>query len=323
MELSCAIIRRAPARKVHYASRPLPCAPISLSPLPPPSPLLQHQADEPYGITLSRSPSAAGYLGPSGWLPRPSCPCSGHESIHGFGAYCKGWEFPGQTPWCYTSDNCTEASGTGGPGDSRFVDCVRDVPPPPPGEPPPAPAPAPTPEPPHPPPPPWRLNTDGWGTPIDCPCSGYSSKLGFGAHCRGWEFEGQTPWCYVNASCGAVPSGTFGEKFMECSRDPGAAPSTGRRLEGAAKGHARSDAATKPAKKENTRKEPTPLSIKVEQATGKKSGHDKTTHKMLEKARASGGNVVVPRKVAGRSAVQVRGVGQERGWGTCGEGRGG
>jgi hypothetical protein len=41
-----------------------------------------------------------GYLGPEGWAAAPGCACTGHESVHGFGAFCKGWEFAGQTPWC-------------------------------------------------------------------------------------------------------------------------------------------------------------------------------------------------------------------------------
>jgi hypothetical protein len=41
-----------------------------------------------------------GYLGPEGWEATPGCACTGHESVHGFGAFCKGWEFAGQTPWC-------------------------------------------------------------------------------------------------------------------------------------------------------------------------------------------------------------------------------
>ena len=41
-----------------------------------------------------------GYLGPEGYNPPKGCSCSGLESVHGFGAYCKGWEFAGQKPHC-------------------------------------------------------------------------------------------------------------------------------------------------------------------------------------------------------------------------------
>ena len=108
-----------------------------------------------------------GYLGPDGWLPEPGCHCTGMESIHGFGAYCKGWEFPGQTPWCYVNEECGGALGTTG---ARFMDCVAndsvEVSPPP--------------------PPPLRLveSHDGWGTPQGCPCSGWSNKHGYGAYCK-------------------------------------------------------------------------------------------------------------------------------------------
>jgi len=47
-------------------------------------------------------------------------------------------------------------------------------------------------------------------------------------------------------------------------------------------------------KRENTRKEPTPLSVQVEQATGKSSKSDKSTHKKLDKARESKGAIQLP-----------------------------
>jgi hypothetical protein len=55
-----------------------------------------------------------GYLGPDGWKEAEGCPCSGHESVHGFGSYCRGWEFAGQTPWCYVGDTCESATGPNG-----------------------------------------------------------------------------------------------------------------------------------------------------------------------------------------------------------------
>jgi hypothetical protein len=57
-----------------------------------------------------------------------------------------------------------------------------------------------------------------------CSCTGNSSSLGFGAHCKGWEFAGQTPWCYVEPSClaaatGAPSGGTgsFGLAYEDCA----------------------------------------------------------------------------------------------------------
>ena len=139
-----------------------------------------------------------GYLGPEGYNPPKGCSCSGLESVHGFGAYCKGWEFPGQLPWCYVADSCT-ADGTHGSLGAKFVDCVSNITaPPPPPSPPPDP---PSPPPPPPPPAPWVASRDGWGTPKGCECNGYSNKHGYGAYCKAWEVPDQQPWCYVDASC--------------------------------------------------------------------------------------------------------------------------
>jgi len=114
----------------------------------------------------------------------------------GFGGFCRGWEFVGQTPWCYTNNDCPDATG---PEGAKYKDCIQLAqPPPPPSPPPPPPAPPPPPS-----PPPVKIveSKGGWGTPEQCPCSGWSSKHGFGSYCKGWELEGQTPWCYVTEAC--------------------------------------------------------------------------------------------------------------------------
>ena len=207
--------------------------------------------------------------------------------MHGFGAECRDWEFPGQTPWCYTdSDSCASASGAAGTFESKHVECVRNVPPPPPAppsSPPPMPSPPP---PPSPPPAPWAENRGGWGGPSDCLCSGYNSSLGFGAHCAGWEFDGQTPWCYVASSCPAVAStststGSFGHAFFTCTKKPSGGLSNflGRRQrrrlldvapvasvadKRATKEMAKVAKKEKVAKKKVAEKEPTPLSKQAE-----------------------------------------------------------
>ena len=182
---------------------------------------------------------------------------------------------------CYTdSDSCATASGTAGSFESKHVECVRNVPPPPPmppSSPPPMPSPPP---PPSPPPAPWAENRAGWGGPSDCLCSGYNSSLGFGAHCAGWEFEGQTPWCYVASSCGTVAStGSFGQAFFTCTKKPsGLSALMGRRLRAVAapaekklvKEQDKAAKKDKAVKKMVAEKEPTPLSKMVEEATGKK-----------------------------------------------------
>ncbi|KAL1515781.1 hypothetical protein AB1Y20_002397 [Prymnesium parvum] len=65
-----------------------------------------------------------------------------------------------------------------------------------------------------------------------CPCSGYSNDHGFGMYCYSWEYEAQTPWCYVLDSCdikvptvqtdssaaaaAATGRGSFGRKYEDC-----------------------------------------------------------------------------------------------------------
>ena len=254
--------------------------------------------------------SQTGFLGPQGWIAPPGCACSGHESVHGFGAECRGWEFAGQTPWCYTdSDSCATASGTAGSFESKHVECVRNVPPPPPmppSSPPPMPSPPP---PPSPPPAPWAENRGGWGGPSDCLCSGYNSSLGFGAHCAGWEFEGQTPWCYVASTCPAVAStGSFGQAFFTCTKKPsGLSALMGRRLRAIValaekklvKEQDKAAKKEKVAKKKVAEKEPTPLSKMVEVATGKKVT-SKAGEKVLADARAKAGVVTATAKQVGK-----------------------
>ena len=48
-----------------------------------------------------------------------------------------------------------------------------------------------------------RVDGEGWRPRAACPCSGYTSAHGFGAHCRGWEAVGQVPWtCLGGATSG-------------------------------------------------------------------------------------------------------------------------
>ena len=52
-----------------------------------------------------------------------------------------------------------------------------------------------------------------------CNCSGYQNSHGFGASCKGWEFEGQNPWCYVEPACkgdGGGSNGSFGQPYEDC-----------------------------------------------------------------------------------------------------------
>mmetsp|Transcript_29464 Transcript_29464/g.93157 ORF Transcript_29464/g.93157 Transcript_29464/m.93157 type:complete len:527 (-) Transcript_29464:260-1840(-) len=170
-----------------------------------------------------------GYLGPEGWEPAAGCACSGRESIHGFGGFCRGWEFVGQTPWCYTNNDCPDATG---PEGAKYKDCIQLAqPPPPPSPPPPPPAPPPPPS-----PPPVKIieSKSGWGTPEQCPCSGWSSKHGFGAYCKGWELEGQTPWCYVTEACPTTMTagGSFAHRYIQCTEVQGTLSKLlGRRLQ--------------------------------------------------------------------------------------------
>ena len=197
------------------------------------------------------------------------CQCSGFSNEHGFGRYCHSWEtdmrahptiggapspqpvpdrshdrFPlgpslcAETPWCYVDELCKGASVSGGSFGRRHDECRQ----------------------------PWeRLDaaatsaeggdaaaaahdTDAppvdvpnpaleWTAPPGCPCSGVTSPLGFGAACKGWEFVGQTPWCYVFDNCtqaavGVGTRGSFGRRYLECvlTEAAGAAGEAGRQL---------------------------------------------------------------------------------------------
>ena len=157
---------------------------------------------------------------------------------HMFRSYCKGWEFEGQIPWCYINASCRagggEAGGTQqGSFGQPYEDCYETFP----GE-----QPAggssswslPSPSPPPPPP----VNAAVAVSPrlrprSGCACSGYKNAHGFGAHCEGWEFAGQTPWCYVSPECHkarggdeAAVQGSFGQPYEDCEEPPAA----GRRL---------------------------------------------------------------------------------------------
>ena len=78
--------------------------------------------------------------------------------------------------------------------------------------------------------------------PRGCPCSGVRSALGYGGRCKGWEYEGQAPWCYVHDNCSLASAagrpGSFGHRYLDCViaddvADDVAAPSGGRRLHSA------------------------------------------------------------------------------------------
>ena len=145
-------------------------------------------------------------------LSASGCKCSGFSNAHGLGRFCHPWEDPMQEAWCYVSDNCSSASSRGSFG-RRYEACDK--------------------------PPEYHDQDDEYiqqqrSQYVDgpksilvpasgCNCSGYTSKLGFGGHCSGWEYEGQTPWCYVARDCLYSPSrwarsdnGSFGQPFEEC-----------------------------------------------------------------------------------------------------------
>ena len=160
---------------------------------------------------------------------------------HGFGAYCRGWEL-GRTPWCYV-DNCSLVESTGSSARARRVRLERlvaaaaaaepaepaaaanppDPPPPPPSPPPPPP----------PPPKPWVESSEGWARPTRAR-AGVLEQARLGA-CKGWELEGQTPWCYVTPECDVpMNGGSFGKHFIECTKKPagGLGSLFGRMLKG-------------------------------------------------------------------------------------------
>ena len=91
-----------------------------------------------------------------GWRAPEGCPCSGYRNRHGYGDSCKAWEevnAPGQTPWCYTTANCSHYGGKRGSFGHRHIECepFYESSPPQASPPPPSPPPPPPPPPPSPP----------------------------------------------------------------------------------------------------------------------------------------------------------------------------
>lgn len=50
------------------------------------------------------------------------CACSGYSNDHGFGAYCYGWEYETQVPWCYVDGSCASQETKGSFG-RKYADC--------------------------------------------------------------------------------------------------------------------------------------------------------------------------------------------------------
>ena len=144
---------------------------------------------------------------------------AGYSNAFGLGRFCHPWEDAMQESWCYVSDNCSSATSRGSFG-RRYESCEK---------------------------PPdvpddsdymrqqsaaFEPDTGGSASTLvpasGCKCSGFSSKLGFGSYCKGWEYEGQTPWCYVGADCSAgaggasnerwarTENGSFGQPYEDC-----------------------------------------------------------------------------------------------------------
>ena len=160
------------------------------------------------------------------------CTCTGFSNEHGFGRYCHPWEDDMEAPWCYVHEDCK--GGTLGSFGRRHDTCsvlsryddagvANATAAPPPDD--------------------FALPPDGSGgqdggavryvAPYGCPCSGVRSPLGFGGSCRGWEYEGQAPWCYVFDNCSlasaAGPPGSFGHRHIDCVLE--ARDADGRRLQ--------------------------------------------------------------------------------------------
>ena len=149
------------------------------------------------------------------------CACSGFSNDHGFGRFCHPWETDDQEPWCYVNSSCPSTSARGSFG-KRYEACslpnaYTDSGHFGPDE---------------------QLNEsslfDQYGRPTGaaelklmpasgCNCSGFQNRHGFGGSCKGWEFEGQNPWCYVEPSCkgqdaggGGFSNGSFGQPYEDC-----------------------------------------------------------------------------------------------------------
>jgi hypothetical protein len=146
-------------------------------------------------------------------VSRSGCNCTGFSNEHGFGRYCHSWELSYQDAWCYVDETCQ--GGKKGSFGRRHEVCTPEPPPPPKDE---------------------HNYSDylrnknnnneeyvgKWRAPKECPCSGWSSKLGFGASCKAWEEKiapHQTPWCYVADSCALAEKkkGSFGRKHIDCT----------------------------------------------------------------------------------------------------------
>lgn len=190
------------------------------------------------GLRLAGSSIAPWLESTGGMISASGCRCTGTSNEHGFGRYCHPWETADQTPWCYVHSTCPSAvqGSFGRKHDvctllNRFDDFQFN-------------ASTPTDE--------LGMTAAGdageltsreltYVAPPGCPCSGYRSALGYGSQCRGWEYEGQTPWCYVFDNCSLASAqggtGSFGHRFLDCVlEDPsrrlqqGEEPS-GRRLQ--------------------------------------------------------------------------------------------
>ena len=141
---------------------------------------------------------------------RSGCNCTGFSNEHGFGSYCHAWELSYQDPWCYVSEACP--GGKKGSYNRRHEVCTPEPPPPPKDE--------------------YNYSSTftssnkeefvgHWQAPAGCACSGYSSKLGYGASCKAWEEKiapHQTPWCYVHNNCTLAErrKGSFGHRHIDC-----------------------------------------------------------------------------------------------------------
>jgi hypothetical protein len=183
-------------------------------------------------LKLAAKSAAPWAVGAGGMTTASKCQCSGFSNEHGFGRYCHPWETDMQSPWCYVDESCK--GGTGGSFGRRHDDCAllnapfaadsyqsnetrapdgSDVPPMDYAQ-------------------PAELK---WVAPRGCTCSGVRSALGFGASCRGWEYEGQMPWCYVADNCSlasaAGSSGSFGHRYLDCVLESEGGGDSGRRLQ--------------------------------------------------------------------------------------------
>ena len=140
------------------------------------------------------------------------CSCSGFSNVHGLGRFCHAWEDPMQEAWCYVFDNCSSATSRGSFG-RRWESCDASQA---------APsaddeadaeyqrmqAMAENDE---------QRSPDGSTVRLmpasGCNCSGFESPLGYGSSCRGWEFAGQEPWCYVSPGCALASGGAVATRW--------------------------------------------------------------------------------------------------------------